>query len=99
MALLWIDKAAETDTAVTLRLEGEIAGDSIAVLLGECQRWLPRHTVRVDLARVTYISPGGIRALHRLSRGPVELLNGSPLIRGLLERGGADESARLRQRE
>ena len=88
MAQLWIEETSSNESTVTLRLEGELAENSIELLQRECERRLPERQVRIDLEGVTYISPKGIRTLLALAReSSVELVNGTPLVEDLLRRG------------
>jgi len=85
MAALWIRITAETASAATLGLEGQISARWVSVLEEESSRLLGEgKDLVLDLSGVTYISLEGARVLSELSSKGVRLANGSPLIEGLL---------------
>ena len=72
--------------AVTLRLEGRIAADWVAVLAAECHRRLERgEAVRLDLVDVVSSDSNGRRQLRDLRDRGVTLVNAPPFLAGRLD--------------
>lgn len=71
---------------MTLRLEGRIIADWVAVLEAECRRRLERgETVRLDLTDVVSTDGDGIRQLRVLRERGVRLANTPSFIAGRLD--------------
>jgi anti-anti-sigma regulatory factor len=88
--MLRITVSAESETAVTLKLEGQIASAWVPEFAKECRRCLARpRQLSLDFRDVTYIDAHGRRILGELRRDHVDIVNCPTLIRELL-----DESAR-----
>lgn len=84
--MLRITEAALAARAVTLRLEGRLMADWVAVLEAECRSRLERgETVRLDLADVVSIDGDGIRQLRALRERGVKLTNTPPFLAGRLD--------------
>ena len=72
----------------SLRLEGRIAGDGIAVLETECERWLAREqSVLLDFVHVAFVDRRGVELLRSLRRRGVEVSGVPPLIADMLDEG------------
>lgn len=86
MAALWIERVnSEDEGLVVLNLEGELAGEGLASLEAVCRLLVQGlGTLALDLAGLTYASPGGVSLLATLAAAGVELRNGSPLLVDLL---------------
>lgn len=79
--MLRISQIAEDPVSATLRLEGRIASDWVAVLEAECQRVLrQKRRLRLDFTHVTYVDAAGVRVLKRIGPRDVEILNCPALI-------------------
>lgn len=84
----------ETDSTVTLRVEGEVASHWSAVLESECLRCLETHRELVlDFSGVTRVDRRGTQIVKGLQARDVTLINCWPLledqIRGLSNNGDA----------
>jgi anti-anti-sigma regulatory factor len=83
--MLRVSVVAADGSSVTLKLEGRIAREWVAVLEAECRRALTaQQRLRLDLADVTYIDPAGARMLRGMCSAGVEICHCAPLIRQLL---------------
>ena len=87
--MLRITKIEENGSPVTLRLEGKISEQWVALLEGEC-RALLRHkkTVHLDFSGVDYMDERGVEMVQSLPREHVKVLNTPSFIQGLLDPGG-----------
>lgn len=84
--MLRITEAAGTERAVTLRLEGRLVADWVAVLEAECRPRLETgETVRLDLTDVVSTDGDGLRALRALRARGVTLLDTPPFLTGRLD--------------
>ena len=80
-----VTKLTSTLPAVTLKVEGQIVGESAAVLDRECATLLATtDEILLDLSAVTYIDTDGLRTLRRIAAGRLIVVNCSPLIREML---------------
>ncbi len=87
--MLRITKVAETPSQVTLKLEGRIVSDWVAVLERECLRFLQeKQKVLLDFSGVTFIDGRGVEMLKRITSENLKILNCSPLLADLLQGGG-----------
>lgn len=86
-----ISEIAPDDSSVTLRLEGRLVGDWVAVFRAECERVLAAgRRLRLDCCEVTYADPPGVEVLRSIqARAGVEVVRCPPLIERLLAPGGA----------
>jgi anti-anti-sigma regulatory factor len=70
---------------VVLKAEGQIVGEYVALLAGECRGMGGRNGgVILDLAGVSYLDRDGVRLLRDLSADQVSLVNCPPLVEDLL---------------
>ncbi len=84
--MLRITEAPRTSCAVTLRLEGRIVAEWVAVLAAECRRRLERgETVRLDLTDVVSSDADGRHQLRELRDRGVTLVNAPPFLTGRLD--------------
>ncbi len=73
----------------TLRLEGRVVGEWVALLERECARALrSRRPLKIDLAGVSFIDRAGVEALVRLSRAGVAIHCRTRLVASVLEEDG-----------
>ncbi len=88
--MLRITKQSRGSATVTLRLEGQIASDWVAVLEAEVVELLrcKKHIV-LDFASVTIVDSRGAALLRKLAAELVEIINCSALIRESLLNGQA----------
>lgn len=86
MASLWIERVdPEAGGLVVLRLEGVLAGETLAALDEVCRVLLDGvGALALDLSGVTYVSPSGLTLLATLRAAGAELRDGSPLLQDLL---------------
>lgn len=79
--MLRITLADQEASRTTLRVEGEVVSDAVAVLLRECLKHLETTPqLRLDFSGVTLIDRLGAETLKRLQDHNVTLINCSPLI-------------------
>jgi anti-anti-sigma regulatory factor len=72
---------AESNSSVTLKVEGRIVSDSASLLEAECLRHLVRgYKVVLDFGGVTFIDARGAAVLKELKAENLELINCWPLI-------------------
>ena len=84
--MLRITKVTENGTAVTLKLEGQIASAWVGEFELECGRWLEQQRcLHLDFRDVTFVDTRGRKALARLRGVDVEIFNCPALIRELLD--------------
>ena len=89
--MLRITKVSESQSHVTLRIEGQIVSHWVAELERETRRLLKdNRKVVLDFAGVSFVGPQGTEMLKRLSIEDVEIINCSALIRGLLHADGSE---------
>ena len=87
--MLRITKIEKNGLPVTLKLEGKLSDEWVALLEGEC-RALLRHkkTVHLDFSGVDYMDERGAEMVRSLPLGHVKVMNAPSFIQGLLEPGG-----------
>jgi len=83
--VLRISRAAATRSLATLRVEGRVVAEWVAVLEREC--WLALQEnghVQLDLSAVTFVDGRGVAALRHLSAKDLEIVNCPEFIGELL---------------
>ncbi len=83
--MLRISKTPESPSLATLRVEGRVVAEWVAVLEREC--WLALQEnghVRLDLSAVTFVDGRGVAALRRLGANDLEIINCAEFIGALL---------------
>ena len=83
--MLRISRAAATPSVSTLRVEGRVVAEWVAVLEREC--WLALQEnghVQLDLSAVTFVDGRGVAALRQLGAKDVEIVNCPEFIGELL---------------
>ena len=87
--MLRITKISENESPVTLKLEGKLFDQWVALLEGECRALLrQKKTVLLDCAGVTYVDGEGVEMIRSLPPRNVRIINGGAFIEDLLGRGG-----------
>lgn len=80
-SVLRVTRIRETDSSVTLKVEGEVAARSSKVIESECLQHLnTQRELELDFADVTYVDVQGAEAVRRLEAAGVRLINCRPLI-------------------
>jgi len=72
---------------MTIRVEGEVRAEWVAILARECDRWLEDvrvQAIELDLEHLTYADAPGRALLRRLKTMGIRLVNCPPLIEALL---------------
>ena len=83
--MLRITQIGESPSLATLKVEGRIVSDWVAVLEGESRKLLEqKRTVVLDFSNVSFVDRQGVETLRRLRSGAVRIINCSPLIEDLL---------------
>ena len=83
--MLRITKVDESQTHVTLRVEGKILSRWVTELEREAGRWLRSdRRVVLDFAGVQFVGSQGADMLKRVTTKNVQIINCSALIKGLL---------------
>ena len=83
--MLRITKIAESQSHVTLRVEGQIVSHWVAELERESKRLLKSNrNVILDFSEVVFIGRKGAEMLKKLTIDDVEIINCTALIKGLL---------------
>lgn len=86
--MLRIDKVETDDGAVTLHVEGKLAGHSVGLLQKECQPLVEAsRAVQLELGGVTYVDESGVKLLIELGDEDVVVSGSSGFIRERLKRG------------
>ena len=71
---------------VTLKIEGRIAGDAVALLENECRTQMTGgHCLQLDFSDVATVDPQGVVMLRRLRDACVRIVHAPPFIAALLE--------------
>jgi anti-anti-sigma regulatory factor len=84
--MLRITAVAESPMLVTLKLDGRLVSDWVALLEEECLMWLRDHrTVLLDVAEVTFIDRRGVKMLRRITSDRLRIINASAFITELIE--------------
>ncbi len=87
--MLRIERLNEDNATVTLKLDGRIVGQWVAILKKECFQVLKRQKQLIlNFADVTFIGREGVEILEKLRGQQVECTHCSPFVKELL---GADE--------
>ena len=87
--MLRITKIEDNGSPVTLKLEGKVHAEWVALLEGECQALIDRKkTVLLDFTDVTYMDDRGVAMVRRLPARNVRVINGDAFIEDLIDRGG-----------
>jgi anti-anti-sigma regulatory factor len=83
--MLRLTRTTDPAGRVVLKAEGQIVGEWVALLAGECRALGARDGgVVLDLAGVSYLDQDAVRLLRALSAEPVSLVNCPPLVEDLL---------------
>lgn len=89
--MLRIERLNEEDATVTLKLDGRIVGQWVAILEEQCLQVLKQQKQLIlDCADVSFIGREGIEMLGKLKGGCVKCINCSLFVQAILspERGG-----------
>ena len=87
--VLRITREEGTHLGVTLRLEGSVTGEWVALLEHECSGYLLScDTVSLDLAGVTFVDRAGVEVLGRLNHAGIEVRCPSGPVASVLEGEG-----------
>ena len=88
--MLRINKVEGEDGAVTLHVEGKLAGESVAVLEQECRRLVGwAHQVHLELSGVAYVDEDGVALLLGLEGDDVVVYGPSAFVHEQLRGGQA----------
>lgn len=88
--MLRITKIFESAESVTLKVEGLIVTEWVAVLERESTAWLQeKRAVQLDFSEVRFIDNHGVEMLKRITSEKLRCLNSPPLIEEILK--GNDE--------
>ncbi|WP_447977478.1 STAS domain-containing protein [Candidatus Nitrospira bockiana] len=86
--MLRISRSADDGATVSLRLEGKIHREWVALLEQEClQLSAAGKRVVLDLLQVSYIDREGVDLVRKMRQGSVRLVNCPAFLQALL-RGG-----------
>jgi anti-anti-sigma regulatory factor len=86
--MLRISKVAQGDSIVTLKLEGRIVFDWVAILYGEILKFVHEgKKVVLDFSEVRYVDELGIRMLRQQEEKNVQIINCPAFIEDLLKGG------------
>ncbi len=86
--MLRVTRLDETESDVTLKLEGQIVGDWVSVLEEECRSLLHRgQTVALDFSDVRYVGPRGVEMLKGIAADGVHVTNCPSVVEELLNGG------------
>jgi len=84
--MMKVTRVAEDEERVTLKIEGRIAGEWVAILKEECRRCLEKKGALIlDFSELSYIDAAGIQALKTMDRQRVSLIGASLFLSGLLK--------------
>ena len=87
--MLRITTVYQDASATTLKLEGKVHAEWVAVLEEECLRQMHlRRRVLLDFSEVSYIDPQGIEMVRNIPNGHIRIINCPAFIAELLDRGG-----------
>jgi hypothetical protein len=79
--MLKVSTSKAADGAVTLRLDGQVAGPWVNVLQGACDEHLLKGSpVVLDLRNVSFADREGIELLRGLANRRAEFRNASPFL-------------------
>jgi anti-anti-sigma regulatory factor len=83
--VLRITKISESADSVTLKVDGRIVSEWVAVLEQECLKWLrAKPEVLLDFSEVMYIERNGVAMLKRIASSNLRLVNCPALIAEML---------------
>ncbi len=83
---IWITKAFEDETLVTLRVDGQIVGTWASVLEDECKKHRAEgRRVVLDFSEVCFVGLHALNVLRRLTGDGVEIVEMHPLIAELFQ--------------
>lgn len=83
--MLRISRVAGRSSRTTLRVEGRIVAEWVAVLERECRRALQgNRSVHLDLSGVTFIDGDGVATLRQLGANDIEIIDCPEFIEALL---------------
>lgn len=86
--MLRITKISENGSPLTLKLEGKIHDEWVALLEQECEAAMAAGLrVYLDFAQVTYVAETGMELIRRLLK-QIVVINGDTFIADLIDRGG-----------
>ena len=92
MDVLRVTTSGETDSTVTLQVEGEVTSVWSSVLESECLRYLKTHkNLVLDFSGVTRVDRHGARILTTLQARHVRLINCWPLLEDQIHDLSSDE--------
>jgi anti-anti-sigma regulatory factor len=87
--MLRITKIEQNGSPVTLRLEGKLSDQWVALLEGECRALISqKKMVLLDFSDVTFIDDRGVEMIRRLPASSIRIINGDSFIEDLIDRGG-----------
>ena len=87
--MLRITKIKENGSPLTLKLEGAVTGEWVALLDQECRAVIGRNkTVRLDFLKVTYMDDHGMEMIRKLPDQSIKIINAPAFIEELLQQGG-----------
>jgi anti-anti-sigma regulatory factor len=83
--VLRITKISESADSVTLKVDGRIVAEWVAVLEQECLKWLrAKPEVLLDFSEVMFIERNGVAMLKRMASPNLRLIHCPELIAMLL---------------
>lgn len=83
--MLRLTRISACSHQVTLKAEGQIVAEWVALLEEECLELLEMdNQVSLDLGKVSYLDQRAVKMLHDLAGKPVSIVNCSPLVAELL---------------
>ncbi len=92
--MLRIEKLSEDNATVTLKLDGRIVGQWVAILEEECTQVLKqRKKLILDCADVSFIGREGIEMLGKLKGKCVQCVHCSPFVQAILSLEGGKDNA------
>lgn len=86
--MLKITYLAGDKNALTLKIEGRVAGQWVHELKSECRRCLAIHRKLIlDLSGVSFVDAEGVKVLRAMMGGGIEAIGCSLFVTGLLKGG------------
>ena len=87
--VLRITKVAENSSTVTMKLQGKLASDWVALLEGECLTCLKENRkVLLDFSQMTFVDGRGAEMVKKLAGEGIKVVDCHELIKELLEGRG-----------
>ena len=87
--MLRITKIAENGSPVTLKLEGKVHAEWVALLEEECRALIgQKKMVLLDFSDVTFMDDRGVEMIRRLPARSITIINGGAFIEDVRDRGG-----------